>query len=110
MKAIMSHEEQQPGVLRVLRDRDEATAFYNKIARVYDFLSEASEGPIRQFGLEKLTVKEGERVLEIGFGTGTSLVELAQMVGSQGRVFGIDIADQMLDVSQEKERTVLKSV
>ena len=59
MKAIMSHEEQQPGVLRGLRDRDKATAFYNKIARVYDFLSEASEGPIRRFGLEKLTVKEG---------------------------------------------------
>jgi ubiquinone/menaquinone biosynthesis C-methylase UbiE len=35
---------------------------------------------------------------------------MAQMVGSEGRVFGIDIADQRLDVSQEKERTVLKSV
>jgi ubiquinone/menaquinone biosynthesis C-methylase UbiE len=97
-------EQDQPGVLRVLRSRDEARAFYNKIARVYDFLSESSEEPMRKFGLEQLGVRDGESVLEIGFGTGTSLVELAKMVGSHGKIFGADISDQMIDVARQKLR------
>jgi len=101
---VSDQEQDQPGVLRVLRTKSEARAFYNKIARVYDFLSESSEEPIRSFGVEKLGVRDGERVLEIGFGTGTSLVELARKVGSRGKVFGADIADQMLDVARQKLR------
>jgi ubiquinone/menaquinone biosynthesis C-methylase UbiE len=98
------NNQEQFGVLRVLRTKAEARAFYNKIARVYDFLSENSEEPIRNFGLEQLQVREGERVLEIGFGTGTLLVELAKRVGSHGKVFGVDIADQMVDVACQKLR------
>ena len=82
----MSDQTQdQPGVLRVLRTREEARAFYNKIARVYDFLSESSEEPMRRYGLGKLAVRDGERVLEIGFGTGTLLVELARMGRGRGK-------------------------
>ena len=99
----MSNQIQdQRDVLRVLRTREEAKTFYNKIARVYDFLSESSEEPIRRHGLGQLAVRDGERVLEIGFGTGTSLVELTRMVGPEGKVFGVDIADQMLDVARQK--------
>ena len=44
MSRIVSETKQdEPGVLRVLRTKDEARAFYNKIARVYAFLSESSE-------------------------------------------------------------------
>lgn len=101
----MNNEEQdQHRMLRVLRTRDEAREFYNKIARVYDFLSESSEEPIRRFGVEQLDARGGERVLELGFGTGTSLMELAKRVGSPGRVFGVDIADQMIDVARQKLR------
>jgi demethylmenaquinone methyltransferase/2-methoxy-6-polyprenyl-1,4-benzoquinol methylase len=102
-----NQKQEQHGVLRVLRTRDEARAFYNKIARVYDFLSESTEEPMRKFGLDQLDVRDGERVLEIGFGTGTSLVELARMVGSHGKVLGVDIADQMLDVARQKLREKL---
>jgi ubiquinone/menaquinone biosynthesis C-methylase UbiE len=97
-----NQESNQPGGLRVLRTKAEARAFYNKIARVYDFLSEKSEEPIRHFGLEQLHIEEGEHVLEVGFGTGTSLVQLAKLVGSDGKVFGVDIAEQMLDVASQK--------
>lgn len=105
MSPIVSDQElQQPGVLRVLRTRDEARAFYSKIARVYDLLSENSEEPMRRVGVEMLDARDGERVLEIGFGTGTSLVELARLVGPHGKVFGADIADQMLEVACQKLR------
>jgi ubiquinone/menaquinone biosynthesis C-methylase UbiE len=42
----------------------------------------------------------GENILEIGFGTGHTLVALAQSVGPDGIVFGIDLSDQMLRLAK----------
>jgi len=83
-------------ILRVLQTREQTRAFYNKISRVYDLLSERSEAPMRMEGLRLLKVKAGEHVLEIGCGTGHSLVALAKSVGPKGRVFGLDLSEKML--------------
>ena len=83
-------------VLRVFQSKDQTRAFYNKISRVYDLLSERSEAPMRKAGLELLRARSGESVLEIGFGTGHSLVALAKAVGPKGTVFGLDLSDKML--------------
>jgi demethylmenaquinone methyltransferase/2-methoxy-6-polyprenyl-1,4-benzoquinol methylase len=85
----------EPGVLRVLQGKAETKAFYDKIAKVYDLLSEHSERPLREAGLKLLAVAPGEHVLEIGFGTGHILVELANAVGPTGKVFGIDLSENM---------------
>jgi demethylmenaquinone methyltransferase/2-methoxy-6-polyprenyl-1,4-benzoquinol methylase len=89
-------------VLRVLRSKDETRAFYDKISGVYDLLAERSEGPVRQTGLEKLALATGERVLEIGYGTGCCLAQLAAAVGGEGRVFGIDLSPGMRARAQER--------
>jgi len=86
----------EPGVLRVLQTKSETKAFYNKIAQVYDLLAEHSEHPMREAGLKMLAPALGESLLELGFGTGHILVELAKAVGPAGKVFGIDIAENML--------------
>lgn len=91
----------QPEVLRVLQTKDETKAFYNKISKVYDLLADQSEGPVRQAGLEMLKACPGEKVLEIGFGTGHCLVALAQAVGPTSKVYGIDLSDEMLKLAQE---------
>jgi ubiquinone/menaquinone biosynthesis C-methylase UbiE len=91
----------QPGVLRVLQTKEETKAFYDKIAGVYDLLADHSETPVRKAGLEMLNARPGQRVLEIGFGTGRSLIELARSVGRSGRVFGVDLSEKMLEISQE---------
>ena len=83
-------------VLRVFQSKDQTRAFYNKISRVYDLLSERSEAPMRKAGLELLRARAGESVLEIGFGTGHSLVALAKAVGPKSTVFGLDLSDKML--------------
>jgi len=93
--------ESQPGVLRVLNSREEIRAFYDKIARVYDMLAERSEGPVRKAGLEMLAAGEGETVLEVGFGTGHCLVDLAGAVGPEGRVLGVDLSAGMLEQARQ---------
>jgi demethylmenaquinone methyltransferase/2-methoxy-6-polyprenyl-1,4-benzoquinol methylase len=102
----------EPGVLRVLQSKRETRSYYNKIAAVYDLLAEGSERPMREAGLKKLAIQPGECVLEIGFGTGHCLAELARAVGPDGRVYGIDLSDkmcQLADTLVKKERLV-KSV
>jgi ubiquinone/menaquinone biosynthesis C-methylase UbiE len=70
MSLEKAREYHQPGVLRVLQSKGETKAFYNKIAKVYDLLAEHTEEPVRQAGLDLLSAQSGEKVLEIGFGTG----------------------------------------
>lgn len=91
----------QPGVLRVFQSKAETRAFYNKIAGVYDLLSERAERPMREKGLAKLSAQPGEKILEVGFGTGHCLVDLAKSVGVEGRVYGIDISERMVVLADE---------
>jgi demethylmenaquinone methyltransferase/2-methoxy-6-polyprenyl-1,4-benzoquinol methylase len=88
-------------ILRVLQTKDEVRAFYNKIARVYDLLAEHSEQPMRELSLQMLAPAPGEHLLEIGFGTGHVLAELAKAVGPTGQVSGIDISENMRDQTRE---------
>ncbi len=76
--------------------------FYDRISHVYDLISNSNEHAAREAGLKALAVREGEKVLEIGFGTGHSLVQLAQAVGETGQVCGVDISPGMLQVSQKR--------
>lgn len=91
----------QPGVLRVFNTKDETRRYYDRIAHIYDLMADHSEASVRQAGLEALAVKPGEKVLEVGFGTGHCLVALAQAVGPTGKVYGIDIADGMLAMARQ---------
>lgn len=94
--------KRQDDLLRVLQSKDETRAFYDKISAFYDLLAEHSEAPMRHAGVHKLAVASGDRVLEIGYGTGHSLVELAEAVGPGGRVYGIDLSEGMRGLAEER--------
>jgi len=64
----------------------------DRLSRWYDLLAEPLKRSFREAGLRKLAIRNGERVLEIGFGTGHALGNLARSAGSGGRVWGIDIS------------------
>ncbi len=83
-------------ILRVFQTKGETRAFYDKIAKVYDVLAEHSEAPVRLAALEKLHPAAGERILEIGPGTGHCLAAMAREAGSGGRIIGIDLPDGMI--------------
>ena len=76
--------------------------FYDRISRVYDLLAEADEHKARETGERLLKLISGERVLEIGFGTGNSLINMAESVGPAGKVYGIDVSQGMLEVARAK--------
>jgi demethylmenaquinone methyltransferase/2-methoxy-6-polyprenyl-1,4-benzoquinol methylase len=94
-------EDDQPGVLRVFQSKAETRAFYDKISQVYDLLAERSEAPMRRLGLEQLGVRPGETVLEIGFGTGHCLVDLARATGAAGHVLGVDLSGEMARLARQ---------
>lgn len=88
----------------MMLSRAETKALYNRISKVYDLLSESTEGSVREAGLQMLAPQPGETVLEIGYGTGHALVGLARAVGPSGKVHGIDLSDGMRAVAQSLVR------
>ena len=76
--------------------------FYDRIADAYDLIADSNERAARQAGVQALALKPGESVLELGFGTGNEILDLAGLVGKTGKVAGIDISPGMLAVAQRK--------
>jgi demethylmenaquinone methyltransferase/2-methoxy-6-polyprenyl-1,4-benzoquinol methylase len=92
----------ETSVRRVNRSKEAARASYNRLSRWYDLIAGSTEKKYRDWGLEKLSARPGERILEIGFGTGHCLVALAKAVGPTGRVIGLDISDGMLAIARAR--------
>lgn len=80
----------------VRRSKVQAEISYDKLSKWYDFIAGGSEKKFRDQGLAKLDVRQGETVLEVGFGTGYCLDRLARAVGKDGKVCGLDISAGML--------------
>jgi ubiquinone/menaquinone biosynthesis C-methylase UbiE len=51
---------------------------------------------------ELLALRPGERVLDIGSGPGFLAAEMAEDVGAEGRVHGVDPSESMLALSQQR--------
>ena len=95
-------------VLPVPRTKEEAKRLYDRISRVYDLFTWGFERKYANMALSHLSIKEGEAVLEIGFGTGHCLKRIAQSVGKSGKAYGIDISSGMLEVAKRRlEKTGL---
>ncbi|QUD90469.1 class I SAM-dependent methyltransferase [Phenylobacterium montanum] len=58
--------------------------------------------PLGAPALKALAVKAGERVLDIGCGCGQSSLQLAEAVGPEGQVVGVDISRPMLEVARSR--------
>jgi len=75
-------------------------------ARFYDlatwFLSFGQASGIRRMTIELAGIGEGERVLDVGCGTGTLAIAAMRRAGPTGEVHGIDPSAEMIAVARGK--------
>ncbi len=75
-------------------------------ARYYDFvawmLTLGKEYAIREMTIDMAGLAPGEKVLDVGCGTGTLTLAAKRRVGPAGEVYGIDPSPEMIDISHQK--------
>ena len=79
-----------------------AKSFYDRMSGAYDLIADGGEHAAREHGLKMLAPADGESVLEIGYGTGHSLVTIAEAVGHRGHVAGVDISEGMREEAAKR--------
>lgn len=85
-------------------ENDFVEAVYAKIAAVYDFTFGPTLHPGRVQAIQRMAMKPGDRVLEVGVGTGINL----SLYPKDASVTGIDYSEEMLE--KARERIVRKGV
>jgi demethylmenaquinone methyltransferase/2-methoxy-6-polyprenyl-1,4-benzoquinol methylase len=80
--------------------------YYDLFSKVYDFIirlhSKDIEGSLRRFITGKTDLSKGDRALDLCTGTGSVAVKLAEQVGQNGLVIGLDFSRGMLEKAKEK--------
>jgi len=97
-------KDRERAVLRVPATPEDIKKSYGAVSRFYGVLEGRFEKGPRERGLELLSLKEGEVILEIGVGTGFVLKEIARSVGAAGKAYGLDITPQMLRLAEKRLR------
>ena len=73
-------------------------AVYDKVSTVYDLTYGPTLHPGRLQAIERMGIKDGDRVLEVGVGTGINLA----LYPSEAAVTGIDYTAAMLEKARER--------
>jgi demethylmenaquinone methyltransferase/2-methoxy-6-polyprenyl-1,4-benzoquinol methylase len=80
--------------------------FFEKTAPYYDLLIDIlTFGMYARFlkkAVDVLDPKEGEKILDLCSGTGRAASWIAQAVGKDGEVVGMDVAKEMVEVSNDR--------
>ncbi len=71
-------------------------------ARLFDLVVRPVSASYRPVAVERLALRPGETVIDLGCGTGLSLPLLAPLVGEQGRVIGLDASPDMLALASRR--------
>jgi demethylmenaquinone methyltransferase/2-methoxy-6-polyprenyl-1,4-benzoquinol methylase len=65
----------------------------------------------RTLAIKKLSLQRGDRVIELGCGTGLNFPFLIEQIGPEGRLIGVDLTPGMLDIARVRvERSGWKNV
>jgi phosphatidylethanolamine/phosphatidyl-N-methylethanolamine N-methyltransferase len=88
-------------------ENDFVESVYEKIAKVYDLTFGPTLHPGRLIALEGMGIKPGDRILEVGVGTGIN----ASLYPRHCHVTGIDFSAKMLEKARERvERKGVRNV
>lgn len=75
--------------------------FFNSLAEKWDGMCIHDAKKINRI-LDMADLKEGEKVLDVGTGTGVMIPFLLERVGACGNITAVDIAENMLKIAQNK--------
>jgi SAM-dependent methyltransferase len=67
-------------------------------AEVYELI-DLQLSPLGLRAIEALSLGSGDTVLDIGCGAGQTLLQLAERVGTEGQVIGVDVAPLLLEIA-----------
>ena len=79
-------------------ENDFVEGVYDKLAKVYDLTFGPTLHPGRLQAIQRMNIQPGERVLEVGVGTGINLSLYPQNCS----VTGIDFSGSMLEIARER--------
>jgi phosphatidylethanolamine/phosphatidyl-N-methylethanolamine N-methyltransferase len=79
-------------------ENDFVAGVYDKLAKVYDIIFGPTLHPGRLRAIERMDIQSGERVLEVGVGTGINL----SLYPKNCSVTGIDFSESMLEIARER--------
>ena len=88
-------------ILEVRYTHEEIVRKYNSIAPIYDLFGILMESKARQRAIDMAAIKNGEKILEVAFGTGLNFVEILKR-NPQGWVDGIDVSMKMLERARKR--------
>ncbi len=79
-------------------ENDFVEGVYDKLAKVYDLIFGPTLHPGRLQAIQRMDIQSGERVLEVGVGTGINL----SLYPKNCSVTGIDFSGSMLEIARER--------
>jgi phosphatidylethanolamine/phosphatidyl-N-methylethanolamine N-methyltransferase len=79
-------------------ENDFVARVYEKLSKVYDLIFGPTLHPGRLVALERMGIRAGDRVLEVGVGTGIN----ASLYPRECHVTGIDLSGSMLEKARER--------
>ncbi len=77
------------------------TGYFDEVAENWDKMVDHDNGKI-EFLLSKADIKRGDRVLDVGTGTGILLPFLSESAGTEGVIRAVDASDGMIKVAERK--------
>lgn len=91
----METEQEQAGLAWQL-------GVWNRMSDIYLREIDQRFAPVVEHVLARASLTAGQQVLDLGTGTGAVAARVAQMVGSQGHIVGVDISPDMLTLAQRR--------
>ena len=74
---------------------------YGALADTYDLRTAAGQ-PYRRLTVDRLAPTPGEVILDVGCGTGLNFPLIEEAIGAHGRLIGLDLSTEMLEVARER--------